>query len=48
MKDALKDKIILDACCGGRCFWFDKQHERALFIDIRSEKYAFEGNRTHF
>ena len=43
----LRKKVILDACCGGRCFWFNKQHERALFVDIRSEKFAFEGNRTH-
>lgn len=26
---------VLDACCGSRMFWFDKQDERALFIDKR-------------
>ncbi|MBO0961456.1 SAM-dependent methyltransferase [Neobacillus sp. MM2021_6] len=26
---------ILDACCGSRMFWFDKQHEDALYMDNR-------------
>jgi len=30
-----KAKLILDACCGGRMFWFNKEHPRALYIDIR-------------
>ena len=29
------DKKILDACCGTRMFWFDKQDERVLYVDIR-------------
>lgn len=28
-------KRILDACCGGRMFWFDKQNNDVLFIDNR-------------
>ena len=28
-------KVILDACCGGRMFWFDKNHEHTLFMDKR-------------
>ncbi|MGT9596321.1 SAM-dependent methyltransferase, partial [Enterococcus faecalis] len=28
-------KKILDACCGSRLFWFDKQNEQVLFIDNR-------------
>ncbi len=38
MKDTKKkknNKIILDVCCGGRMFWFDKKHPRALFVDNR-------------
>lgn len=27
--------IVLDACCGGRMFWFDKKDPRALFVDER-------------
>ena len=30
-------KKILDACCGSRMFWFDKNNPDALFIDKRSE-----------
>jgi hypothetical protein len=28
-------KIILDACCGGRQFWFDKTNPLTLFVDKR-------------
>nr|DAN38300.1 MAG TPA: RRNA methyltransferase AviRa [Caudoviricetes sp.] len=36
-KDKDKDKaLILDACCGGKMFYFDKNDERVLFQDIRS------------
>ncbi|MGT9551752.1 SAM-dependent methyltransferase, partial [Enterococcus faecalis] len=28
-------KRILDACCGSRLFWFDKQNEQVLFMDNR-------------
>jgi ubiquinone/menaquinone biosynthesis C-methylase UbiE len=26
---------ILDACCGSRMFWFDKQHKDVLYMDNR-------------
>jgi SAM-dependent methyltransferase len=26
---------VLDACCGSKMFWFDKDHEDALFMDNR-------------
>jgi len=28
-------KIILDPCCGGRQFWFDKENPNVLFADQR-------------
>ena len=31
----MKDKFILDACCGGRMFWFDKKQPNTLYIDNR-------------
>lgn len=31
-------KNILDACCGSRMFWFDKDDERVLFQDKRKIK----------
>lgn len=29
------DKKILDACCGSRMFWFDKENPDALYCDNR-------------
>lgn len=38
-------KKILDACCGGRMFWYDKQNDDTLFMDNRQvEKGAFNNN----
>ena len=31
-------QTILDACCGGRMFYFDKEDPRVLFQDIRDEE----------
>ena len=33
-------KIILDACCGSRMFWFDKENPLVLFTDIRDEEHT--------
>lgn len=33
------NKKILDACCGSRMFWFDKQNPDVLFADIRTESH---------
>ncbi len=30
-------KFILDACCGGRMFWENKNHPNAIFQDIRED-----------
>lgn len=37
---------VLDACCGSRMMWFDKQDQRALFSDQRSETLTVT-DRTH-
>jgi SAM-dependent methyltransferase len=29
------EKLVLDACCGGRMFWFDQFDDRVVYIDIR-------------
>ena len=29
----MNNKFILDACCGGRMMWFNKQHPNTLYID---------------
>ena len=40
------NKIILDACCGSRMFWFDKQNPNVLFADKRSESHELCDGRT--
>ena len=49
MKDfIIPDKLILDACCGGRHFWINKKHPDTLYIDIREEERGFLPDRTNF
>lgn len=41
-------KIILDACCGPRMFWFNKNHPDTIFMDIRKEEFvACDGRRIN-
>lgn len=42
------EKIILDACCGGKMFWFNKKHPRVLYVDNRREKKGFIKFRPEF
>lgn len=45
-KDMKSDKPILDACCGGRMFYFDKHDGRVLFQDVRDlETTLCDGRR---
>lgn len=30
-------KKILDVCCGGRSFWYDKKNENTIYMDIRKD-----------
>lgn len=39
-------KRILDACCGSRMCWFDKDNTEALFMDIRKETTTLCDGRT--
>lgn len=41
-------KIILDACCGGRMFWFQKQYPQAIYIDNRRESKGLVKLRPNF
>lgn len=36
----ITDKKILDACCGSRMFWFNKNNPDVLFADIRNENHV--------
>ncbi len=38
----MAEKTILDVCCGGRMFWFDKSDERAVFVDRRVENVTLK------
>lgn len=40
------DKPILDACCGSRMFYYDKNDDRVLFQDIRKVKTTLCDGRT--
>jgi hypothetical protein len=33
---------ILDACCGGRMWWWDKAHPLAVYMDRRVAPARFE------
>jgi len=37
----MKDKFILDVCCGPRHIWFNKKHPNVVYGDIRREKKGF-------
>ena len=43
----MKDKFILDACCGGRMFWFDKNNPNTLFVDKRPKESFKTGKGKH-
>ncbi len=43
-----KEKLILDACCGGRMFWFNKHHPNVIYQDIRKESKGFMQDRLNF
>lgn len=40
-------KTIVDVCCGGRMFWFDKSHQKTLFLDNRTMPPQVVGHGIH-
>ena len=44
----MREKVILDACCGGREMWFNKHHPNALYIDIRNAGPGLISQRPNF
>jgi len=40
------NKTILDACCGGRMFHYDKENKNVLFVDIRNEEHTLSDGRS--
>lgn len=43
---SLNGKPILDACCGTRMFWFDKDNSNVVFMDKRDEICTLSGGQT--
>jgi hypothetical protein len=42
--EVMGNKKILDVCCGGRMFWFDKNDANTLFVDNRRVDPEIVGN----
>jgi len=40
------DKLILDASCGGKTFWFNKNHPNAVYLDRRFEEHKLDYKRN--
>lgn len=38
---------ILDACCGSRMFWFDKENEYTTYMDIREETFEIHRKKVN-
>ena len=47
MKNIKENKFILDVCCGGRQFWFNKHHSNTIYIDIRIAKKGHNWHRPN-
>ena len=41
----MNNKLVLDACCGSRMFWFDKKDPRAVFVDKREETHVTDSRQ---
>lgn len=39
-------KLILDACCGSKMMWFDKENPYTLYADRRTENHILCDGRT--
>ncbi|AZF89528.1 methyltransferase [Streptococcus phage 33888] len=43
----MSDIKILDACCGSRMFWFDKNERHTTFMDIRQETFEIHDKKVN-
>jgi len=43
----MANKFILDACCGCKFMWFDKENPNVIFNDIRKEEKGFIERRKN-
>lgn len=42
----MEQKVVLDACCGGRMCWFEKKHPNVVYMDNRQGVFHFAGDRA--
>jgi len=42
----MSEKIILDACCGSKMMWFQKQNKNVVYGDKRNEKHILCDGRS--
>jgi hypothetical protein len=47
IEKTIDEKFILDACCGGRLFWFDKHQKNTIYIDNRIREPGHDSNRPN-
>lgn len=40
----IEGRLILDVCCGGRMFWYDKENPNVLYVDRRVMKPKIVGS----
>ena len=40
------DNLILDACCGSKMMWFNKQHPNVIYADHRNETHILCDGRS--
>ncbi len=47
MNVKMKNKFILDACCGPRLMWFNKHHPNTIYIDkrVREKGFVISGDK---
>ena len=43
----MNDKFILDACCGPKFMWINKNHPNAIYIDVRKEEKGYQKTRIN-
>jgi SAM-dependent methyltransferase len=42
----MSHRPVIDVCCGSRMFWFDRDDERAVFADKRSETHVLKDSSS--
>lgn len=46
LKPLKENAVVLDACCGSKMFWFDRDNQDVVFNDLRKESHVLCDGRT--